>query len=181
MSKAEDLLLISRVVISDDRSAFDRLVRKYQSSLRRFLLNLTSGNDALADDLAQETFIKAYLNIRSFRGISAFPTWLFRIAYNQFYDAKRAEKPTEEMKSDQIDQSFRESSGFSSENYDIYTAMQVLNENERAAILLCYMEEMTHKEAAAIMDLPLGTVKTNISNAKIKLANFLKNEGYGKE
>jgi len=61
MSKAEDMLLISQVVISDDRLAFDKLVRKYQSSVRRFLLNLTLGDSMFADDLAQETFIKAYL------------------------------------------------------------------------------------------------------------------------
>ena len=69
MSKAEDLLWISQVVIADDRRAFDRLVYKYQSSVRRFLQNLTLGDSMLADDLAQETFIKAYLNIRSFQGI----------------------------------------------------------------------------------------------------------------
>ena len=59
MNKAEDLLWISQVVIADDRRAFDRLVCKYQSPVRRFLRNLTLGDATLADDLAQETFIKA--------------------------------------------------------------------------------------------------------------------------
>ena len=85
MSKTEDMLWVSQVVISDDRRAFDKLVGKYQSPVRRFLLNLTMGDSMLSDDLAQETFIKAYLNIRSFQGISSFSTWLFRIAYNTFY------------------------------------------------------------------------------------------------
>src|SRR5690554_3187217 len=102
MSKAEDMLLISQVVISDDRLAFDKLVRKYQSPVRRFLLNLTLGDSMLADDLAQETFIKAYLNIRSFKGISAFSTWLFRIAYNTFYDSMRAKKHFEDLNTSEI-------------------------------------------------------------------------------
>lgn len=97
MSKAEDLLWISQVVVADDHRAFERLVRKYQSSVRRFLLNLTLGDSYLADDLAQETFIKVYLNIRSFKGISAFSTWLYRIAYNVFFDSKRAYRHTETL------------------------------------------------------------------------------------
>ena len=79
------MLWVSQVVIADDLCSFDRLVQKYQSPIRRFLLNLTLGDTMLSDDLAQETFIKAYLNIRSFQGISAFSTWLYRIAYNTFY------------------------------------------------------------------------------------------------
>ena len=84
LSKVEELKLISQIVLSDDRRAFARLVDAYQPILHNFFLNLTGGNEALCDDLAQETFIKAYTNIRQFRGLSHFKTWLFRIAYNNF-------------------------------------------------------------------------------------------------
>ncbi|NLO70202.1 MAG: sigma-70 family RNA polymerase sigma factor [Porphyromonadaceae bacterium] len=180
MSKAEDLLWISQVVIADDRRAFDRLVCKYQSSVRRFLLNLTAGDSMLSDDLAQETFIKAYLNIRSFQGISAFSTWLFRIAYNVFYDSKRAQKHYEEINSSEIDKKSSVKIDFSTEKSDIYTALKTLKREEKAVILLCYMEDKTHKEIARITNLPLGTVKTHILKGKEKLNQFLSAQGYGK-
>ena len=65
---------------SDNRDAFSRLVEIHQQGLRRFLLNLTGGDEALTDDLAQETFLKAWLAVRSFHGLSGFKTWLYRIA-----------------------------------------------------------------------------------------------------
>ena len=85
LSKVEELKLISRCVLADDRRAFGELVEAYQPRLRRFFMNLTLGDEYLSDDLAQETFIKAYIELRSFRGMSRFGTWLFRIGYNEFY------------------------------------------------------------------------------------------------
>lgn len=180
MSKAEDLLWISQVVIADDRRAFDRLVYKYQSPVRRFLQNLTLGDTALADDLAQETFIKAYINIRSFQGISAFSTWLYRIAYNTFYDSVRAKKNFDDLNTIEIDKKSSVKIDFSAEKSDIYTALKLLRKEEQAAILLCYMEDKSHKEIAKIMKLPLGTVKTHILKGKEKMNKFLTNQGYGK-
>ena len=180
MSKTEDMLWVSQVVISDDRRAFDKLVCKYQSPVRRFLLNLTMGDSMLSDDLAQETFIKAYLNIRSFQGISSFSTWLFRIAYNTFYNSARAKKQFEDLNSVEIDKNSSSSIDYSAEKSDIYTALKLLNKEEKAVILLCYMEEMTHKEAAKILRLPLGTVKTHIAKGKEKMGVFLTKQGYGK-
>ena len=74
--------------MADSRDAFGVLVSEYQSEIRRFFMNLT-GDAALSDDLSQETFIKAYTSIRSFRMMSRFRTWLYRIAYNEFYSYYR--------------------------------------------------------------------------------------------
>ena len=79
-----DAALIARVVVSDDRHAFGELVRRHQSMVRATLRKLTGGNTALADDLAQETFLLAYRNLKSFRQEARFSTWLYRIAYNAF-------------------------------------------------------------------------------------------------
>lgn len=179
MRKAEDMLLIARVVLADDRRAFDALVRKYQSSLRRFFLNLTMGDVFLSDDLAQETFIKAYLNIRSFKGIAAFSTWLFRIAYNVFCDSVKTRKYYENLSTSEIDTSHNIHNAYSEEKADVFTALKQLKKEEQTAILLCYMEDKTHKEIARIMNLPLGTVKTHILKGKEKIGNFLKREEYG--
>lgn len=92
LSKIEELKLVTRCTLFDDREAFGRLVEEYQSEMRRFFLNMSGGNAALSDDLAQETFLKAYLSIRGFKGLSKFKTWLYRIAYNEYYDWARKRK-----------------------------------------------------------------------------------------
>ena len=92
MPEFSDIALVTQVAVFHNKQAFDSLVRKYQSPVRRFFLNQTLGDEQLSDDLAQETFIKAYTNITKFRGISSFSTWLFRIAYNVFYDEIRKRK-----------------------------------------------------------------------------------------
>jgi RNA polymerase sigma-70 factor (ECF subfamily) len=83
------MLLASRAALLGDRSAFGQLVERHQSPIRRLLLNLTGGDDELSKDLAQETFVKAWLCIASFRAAAKFSTWLFRIAYNTFCDYTR--------------------------------------------------------------------------------------------
>ncbi|MBR0042293.1 MAG: sigma-70 family RNA polymerase sigma factor, partial [Bacteroides sp.] len=86
MSQLNDISLIAQVVMFGNNRAFDQLVKKYQSPIRRFFLHQTCGDGPLSDDLAQDTFIKAYTSLSSFKNLSNFSTWLFRIAYNVFYD-----------------------------------------------------------------------------------------------
>ena len=181
MSKSDDLLWVTRVTLLGDKSAFDQLTRKYQSSIRRFFLNLTMGDSPLSDDLAQETFIKAYLNLNSFQGLSGFSTWLYRIAYNVHYDHVRARKITSDIVESEINQMHQLNNSFSAEKIDIHQALQILRREEKTAVLLFYMEDKTHKEIAKIMQCPLGTVKTYILKGKEKLGTYLKNAGYGNE
>lgn len=179
MSKSDDLILVTRVNLLGDKSAFDKLTRKYQSSIRRFFLNLTMGDTPLSDDLAQETFIKAYLNLNGFQGLSGFSTWLFRIAYNVHYDFLRSKKITGDIDETAINLKYHVSNDFSAEKLDIHDALQVLRTEEKTAILLFYMEDKTHPEISKIMQCPLGTVKTYILKGKEKMGTYLKNAGYG--
>jgi RNA polymerase sigma-70 factor (ECF subfamily) len=87
-----DADLVARVLLDDDHHAFAELVRNHQSAVRGLLRNLTRGDAATADDLAQEAFLRAYKNIRSFRGEAKFSTWLYRIAYNCFREDARKRK-----------------------------------------------------------------------------------------
>ena len=80
---------ISRVVVHDDHRAFAELVRLHQAAVRRFLRRLCGADWARADDLAQETFWKAYRHIGSFRGEGMFLGWLFRIAWQLFVTQQR--------------------------------------------------------------------------------------------
>lgn len=180
MSNTDDLRWVMQLTLLGDKSAFDKLTCKYQSPIRRFFRNLTMGDVPLSDDLAQETFIKAYLNINTFKGISGFSTWLFRIAYNVFYDSVRAQKHFADIDNHEIDQQHQTQNEFSAEKIDIYQAIKMLRKEEQTAVLLFYMEDKTHNEIAKIMDTPLGTVKTYILKGKEKLSVYLTNAGYGK-
>jgi len=84
-----DADLIARVLLDDDQNAFGELVRRYQSPVRAFLTRMTRGDSHLADDLAQETFIRAWKHLASFRGGARFSSWLFGIAVNEFRSACR--------------------------------------------------------------------------------------------
>ena len=76
-----DADLVARVLVDDDHHAFAELVRNHQSAIRGLLRQLTRSDLALADDLAQETFLRAYKHLRSFRGEAKFSTWLYTIVY----------------------------------------------------------------------------------------------------
>jgi RNA polymerase sigma-70 factor, ECF subfamily len=173
MSNADDLKWVMQVTLLGKKEAFDPLVRKYQSPIRRFFLNLTMGDSALSDDLAQETFIKAYLQLKSFQGLANFSTWLFRIAYNVFYDSVRAQKRYNETSLEEVDRWHSVDNAFSAENSDLYDALRKLRQEERTAILLCYMEGMSHSQAAKVLKCPLGTLKSYVAGGKKKLAHLL--------
>jgi RNA polymerase sigma factor (sigma-70 family) len=175
-----DAQLIARVVVQDDRHAFAELVRRHQSAVRATLRRLTAGNHALADDLAQETFVLAWRNVKSFRQEAKFSTWLYRIATNCWLaDArKRKEELLGDRDGDVGDEADGADPGGDSHpgvergatlHVDLERAMAVLSEGERAAIVQCYHNDLTHEEAAWVLGCPVGTVKTHVLRAKQKL------------
>lgn len=174
--------LIARVLADDDRHAFGELVRRHQSAVRNFLRRLTGGRQALADDLAQETFLAAYRDLARFRGGSAFSSWLFGIAYNVHRSARRRERPAvawtgEASVADALpghEQTEPAATGAVDLRQDLAAALAQLPAEERAAIHLCYAEGLTHEEAAAALACPLGTVKTHVLRAKDKLRRLLR-------
>ena len=85
----DDKDLITRVIANKDSHAFTSLVKKHQQNIRQFLRRITAGDWALADDLAQDTFLLAYQNLATFRGEANFTTWLHRIAYNRFLKSRQ--------------------------------------------------------------------------------------------
>ncbi len=162
--------LIGRVLLSDDRNAFAELVRRHQSALRASLRKMTSGNVELSDDIAQETFILAWKNIRSFRYEAKFSTWLYRIAFNAWQSEVR-KKHELTLDDDQMPEPEAQApeSERTGVQRDLARAMVDLNDGERNAILQCYYNDLSHEEAAFVLGIPLGTVKTNILKAKEKM------------
>ena len=180
-----DAELIARVVVRDDRHAFSELVRRHQSAVRTTLRRLTGGNHALADDLAQDTFMLAYRNLGSFRQEAKFSTWLYRIATNAYLaDArKRKEELLGDRDADIADEDAGDATGedagvpdparAATLSMDMQRAMAVLSDAERAAIVQCYHNDLSHEEAAQVLNCPVGTVKTHILRAKQKLKTRL--------
>lgn len=187
-----DIALVAQVAVAGNRRAFDELVRRYQSPVRRFFLHQTLGDSALSDDLAQDTFLKAYVNIAKFRGLSSFQTWLMRIAYNVFYDHCR--KTSLELRTESVEfataRNGREAAGavanstFSTLNstlkLDIYAALALLRSDERTCITLQLVDGYDIRNIADITGMKEGTVKSHLSRGKEKLANYLKKNGYGR-
>jgi RNA polymerase sigma-70 factor (ECF subfamily) len=176
-----DAQLIARALVTDDRHAFAELVRRHQSGVRACLRKLTAGNHALADDLAQETFVLAWRNLKSFRQEARFSTWLYRIATNCWLGDARKRK--EELLGDRVeavadddaagaatgDAMHADHARASSLKLDLERAMRVLTDAERAAIVQCYHNDLTHEEAAYVLGCPVGTVKTHVLRGKQKL------------
>ena len=176
-----DAQLIARALVTDDRHAFAELVKRHQSSVRACLRKLTAGNHALADDLAQDTFVLAWRNLKSFRQEARFSTWLYRIATNCWLADARKRK--EELLGDRadavaddedatmphIDAMHADHARASSLKMDLERAMAVLSDAERAAIVQCYHNDLTHEEAAYVLGCPVGTVKTHVLRGKQKL------------
>ena len=195
MTSLSDLSLVTQVAVFGNRNAFDKLVVKYQSQVRRFFLHQTMGDGQLSDDLAQDTFIKAYVNIRQFRGTASFSTWLMRIAYNVFYDYCRKEQthpqPLLEGRGADTAASGSRAQGIISPpsqggggggsvslRLDIMSALAILKPDERMCITLQLIDGRPIDEIASITGMPSGTVKSHLSRGKEKLATYLKQNGY---
>ncbi len=168
-----DADLVARVLLDDDHHAFAELVRNHQSPIRGLLRQLTRGDLALADDLAQETFLRAYKNIRSFRGEAKFSTWLYRIAYNCFREEARKRKELVGIDEAQLEAEQDPQTVDPALRHDLMQALQLLPLHERTAILLCCQNGLSHDEAARVLDIPLGTVKTNVLRGREKLKKTL--------
>jgi RNA polymerase sigma-70 factor (ECF subfamily) len=156
---------------SGDASAFAALIREHQSKVRGFLRRLTRGNAALADDLAQETFLEAHRKIGQYRGDGTFDAWLCGIAWSRFLMERRKrreeplESPDETASVDTLSASLA--------RLDLEKAMARLAPAERAALTLCYAFGHSHGEAAEILNLPLGTVKSHVLRGREKLKALL--------
>lgn len=173
-----DLALVQRVLALDDRHAFASLVRRHQAPLRSFALRLCAGDVARADDVAQDAFLLAYRHLASWRREGALRSWLLKLCFRAFLtDARRAHRKREEVSatvpeatSAQPDPTARR---------DVLRALGKLKPEERAALALCFQEGLTHDEAAQVLDMPLGTLKSHVARGKDRLKALL--SGYDSE
>lgn len=176
LTRLQEIALIARCAAADDRRAFGLLVEAYADDIRRLLLSLTKGDVALVDDLAQETFLKAYLSIRSFEGIARFRTWLYRIAYNEYISHCRKQKNFEPIENvatyDLADEEESEEDRTVSDE-TLHECLMQLSDSERAVTQLYYFDDFSIARISTVTSMPQGTVKCYLSRSRKKLAKLL--------
>jgi RNA polymerase sigma-70 factor, ECF subfamily len=175
---ASDLELVRRAQ-RGERGAFDLLVLRYQHKVIKLVARLLR-DPAEAEDVAQEAFVKAYRALASFRGDSAFYTWLYRIAVNTARNAmaSRQRRPLDyeaeltEGEQSTVEARMRhtdtpEATVLSEEIREtVNRAVAALPEDLRTAIILREIEGLSYEEIAAAMDCPVGTVRSRIFRAR---------------
>ncbi len=173
-----DLTLVQRVQ-QGDRRAFDQLVLRYQHKVLKLVMRYMR-NHAEAEDIAQEAFLKAYRAIHSFRGDSAFYTWIYRIAINTAKNALVAAKrrpldydldlqdPEQNERNGRLrDEATPESLLLTDEiRQTVDAAIGALPEDLRRAVVLREYEGLSYEEIAAVMGCPVGTVRSRIFRAR---------------
>ena len=150
--------------------AFEELLSAYQDKVFRLSYSML-GDRAQAEDAAQESFLRIWKSMERYRGESSLGTWIFSVTRNVCLTAisKRASR-----KSAPIEEAERATPYGSHKERDLLRLVAQLPENYRQVVMLFYMEERSYEEVARLLDLPLGTVKTNLHRARKQLATMVK-------
>lgn len=168
----------SLVALSKDGAtiAFEELVKRHSPALFRFLLRLCS-NAAIAEEISQETFVRAWLRIKAFDKRANFKSWVFAIGRNAFLDQFRQEKARISRETDWAKSQSANICAAPDENGQLLNQILAHFSNDHAAVLqLFYGEDFTQSEISETMQLPLGTVKSIISRARSKIAELVNGE-----
>jgi len=185
-ARSEELSLIQRAQ-AGDTSAYDELVRRHQQRIYATIYHMTSNHED-ANDLAQETFIKAYQALKSFKGDSSFFTWVYRIAVNRTINFLKQRKHRAAMSLDDLDfnaehdpdlvalvsdKTPRRDLGLAELQEKLNEAMQKLSETHRLVVTLHDIQGLPHEEIARIMDCNVGTVRSRLFYARQQLQAHL--------
>ncbi len=165
-----------------EREAFDLLVARYQRPIYRLCYRYVNNHED-ANDLAQESFLKAWRGISRFRGDSAFSTWLYRIAVNTCLNFRAARRPEpRELDEGLVDPRPIALSQVEREDAAgrVRAAVSRLPEKQRATLILKLFHELTHEEVAAILGSSVGTVKANLFHALANLRRAVERETGGR-
>lgn len=156
-----------------EAAAFEAIVRQHAPRVRQQLRRLAWPDEALADDLAQETFIQAWRALPGFRADAQLSTWLHRIALSRWLMQRRRgalpAQPIDELGDAQPPASAADAFL----RIDLARAIARLPLHERIAVVHCLQLEMSHEEAAVVLGLPLGTVKSQVMRGKARLREWL--------
>jgi RNA polymerase sigma-70 factor (ECF subfamily) len=170
-----------------DMSAYDDLVRKYQERIYATIYHMTSNHED-ANDLAQESFVKAFQALKSFKGGSSFYTWLYRIAVNKTINFLKQRKNRQHMSLNDLDfnaehnpdlvalisdKTPRRDAGLSELQGKLNEALLKLSDSHRLAVVLHDVQGLSHEEIAKIMHCNIGTVRSRLFYARQQLQALL--------
>jgi RNA polymerase sigma-70 factor, ECF subfamily len=171
LAAASEVSIVLLAMNGDD-AAYGELVRRRQESIRNLLRRLTR-DAALADDLAQQTFVQGWLSIRSLKAPGAFGAWLRKLAVNFWLQNARSSRQELSLEDDLR----AELPASVARQLDLDAALAQLPRDVRLCIVLAYSEGMSHGEICQTAAIPLGTVKSHINRGSARLRELL--QGYG--
>ncbi|MEO6034614.1 MAG: sigma-70 family RNA polymerase sigma factor [Verrucomicrobiota bacterium] len=183
---AEDFVLVTRAR-NDDSAAYDDLIKRYQERIYATVYHMTSNHED-ANDLTQETFIKAYRALHSFKGDSSFYTWIYRIAVNKTINFLKTRKNRVHMSLNDLDfnaendpdlvalvsdKTPRRDLNLAELQEKLNEAMQKLSEVHRMVVTLHDVQGLSHDEIAQIIGCNVGTVRSRLFYARQQLQGIL--------
>ena len=180
MTNADDRTLVD-ACLAGDTASFDRLVERHRRQVYQVCYRFVSNHED-ANDLAQDVFLRAYRSLRTFKGQSAFSTWLYRIAVNVSLNRVSSKQPANEP----LDVREREDAAAEPADRTIMRAQQAatvraaiarLPKKQRATMILRMYHELPHEEIAAILGSSVGAVKANFFHALANLKKLLQEGG----
>jgi RNA polymerase sigma factor RpoE len=182
----DDLQLVRRAQ-NDDSAAYDELIRRYQERVYATVYHMTSNHED-ANDLVQETFIKAYRALKSFKGDSSFYTWVYRIAVNKTINFLKQRKNRIQLSLNDMDMNAehdpdlvalisdknpRRDLNLTELQEKLNGALQKLSEHHRMVVTLHDIQGLSHEEIAKVMDCNVGTVRSRLFYARQQLQAYL--------
>jgi RNA polymerase sigma-70 factor (ECF subfamily) len=184
--EAVDLVLVQRAQ-QGELAAYDELIKRYQERIYSTIYHMTSNHED-AGDLAQETFIKGFAALKSFKGDSSFYTWVYRIAVNKTINYIKARKNKSHLSLNDLDfnaehhpdmvslisdKTPRREAGLSELQEKLSAAMQKLSPVHRLVVTLHDVQGLAHEEIATIMDCNIGTVRSRLFYARQQMQAYL--------
>ncbi len=152
-----------------EKEQFIALVSGEQEKLRRFLLALCCGNRDEADDIAQDTLLKAYLSSAGYQEEGKFTAWIYRIAYRTFLDGKKSRRNLNPLSAAETVPDGMHTADSAFRHQELHAALATLPPKERTAILLFYMQGYSVREISLIVDSSEDAVKKQLSRGREQL------------
>jgi RNA polymerase sigma-70 factor (ECF subfamily) len=184
--QVEEIALVARAR-EGDLNAYDDLIRRYQERIYATIYHMTSNHED-ANDLAQESFLKAYQALKSFKGGSSFYTWLYRIAVNKTINFLKQRKNRQHLSLNDLDfnaehdpdlvalvseKTPRRDAGLTELQQKLNEALLKLSEPHRLVVVLHDVQGLSHEEIAKVMECNIGTVRSRLFYARQQLQAIL--------
>jgi len=182
---SENEITLIHLAQKGDRSAYGELVRRYHPSVVQ-IVSRFCGDPDLAEDAAQEAFLRAWSRLPVFRTTAPIRNWLFRIALNAARDTLR-KRPTERFDEEQLGSMPDRTAGPETLLIDkeratsVQRAIQDLPDPARSVLILREFGELSYQEIAAVLDIPIGTVMSRLHDARTRLRGLLQRDRIGME